>query len=89
MDLLEEAKRIQVSRGISNSQMAKLLGYNQRQNWVRIKGGRSLAGRPFQLRFLKAFPEFASVPSKTSQDGKRGALKSFLDKIVLKVKKFG
>lgn len=88
MDILEEVKRLQVDRGLTDSQMAELLGYKSRISWAKIKGGLVPANEVFQMKVLRAFPELASIPAETSQDGKGRALKSLLDKIVLKVKKF-
>ena len=88
MDVLEIVKKIQVDRGLNDTQMAGLLGYKNREGWARIKGGVLPASEIFQMRALRAFPELCSTPTESTQDSKRGGVKSLLDKIVLKVKKF-
>ena len=88
MNVLEEVKRIQVEQGLSNSQVAKLLGYKHRECWIRIKGGRAPASEIFEMRATKAFPELDSTLAETQQDRRGGGIKPFLDKIVLRVKKF-
>jgi len=82
MSILEEVKKIQEARGLSDSQMAELLGYRQRENWCRVKGGRAPAGGVFEARVYKAFPELLYMPEE------KGKIKGLFDKIVLKVKKF-
>ena len=87
-NILEEVKRIQVDRGLTDSQVAELLGYKQRENWTRIKGGRAPANKVFCMRAREAFPELRSTLAERQQgDGKRG-VKGILDKIVLRVRKF-
>ncbi len=88
MDFIEEVKRIQKEQGLNDTQVSALLGYKNREGWARIKGGIVPANEAFQMRVLKAFPEIASAYAQSSQDGSRKGLKSLLDKIVLKVKKF-
>jgi len=68
--------------------MAELLGYKQRENWIRIKGGRAPASEVFEMRARQAFPELTSTPAESSPEGERGGLKRLLDKVVLRVKKF-
>ncbi len=86
MDLLEEVKKIQVARGLNDTQMAGLLGYKHRTGWARIKNGSAPANEVFQMRVLRAFPSFHTAP-ESSQDSPRGGVKGILDKIVLKVRK--
>lgn len=91
MDILEEVKKIQVARGLNDTQMSLLLGYKNRTGWARIKGGIVPANEVFQMRALRAFPAvFVSAKLRTEkpQGADRGRLKGLLDKIVLKVKKF-
>jgi hypothetical protein len=82
MTILELVKKIQVDRSMTDSQMATLLGYKQRENWCRIKAGRAPATVVFEARAIKAFPELIYMPEEKS------GVKALLDKIVLKVKKF-
>ena len=84
-----------MEQGLTDSQVAELLGYKQRENWTRIKGGRAPANEVFQMRAARAFPDDIHVfsglhtaPTKTQQDGGKRGVKGILDKIVLKVKKF-
>ena len=86
--MLERVKKIQVDRGLNDTQMAVLLGYKNRTGWARIKGGIVPANEVFQMRALRAFPELHAAPAEKPQDSDRGRLKTLLDKIVLKVKKF-
>jgi len=86
--MLEEVKKIQVARGLNDTQMSLLLGYKNRTGWARIKGGIVPANEVFQMRVLRAFPELHAAPAEASQNGNREQLKRLLDKIVLKVKKF-
>jgi 3,4-dihydroxy 2-butanone 4-phosphate synthase / GTP cyclohydrolase II len=59
--LIEEQNK----RGLTNAQMAGLLGYNQDVNWVRIKTGRSPVNDKFYMKARRAFPElFAPEPAK-------------------------
>lgn len=88
MDILERVKDIQKEQGFNDTQMSDLLGYKNRAGWARIKGGIVPGNKSFQMRALRAFPELASAYAQNSQDKQRGVLKSLLDKIVLKVKKF-
>lgn len=81
-DILEEVKKIQVARGLTDGQMAEVLGYNQRENWCRVKAGRAPAGAVFEARAIKAFPELLYAT------GEKTGMKGLLDKIVLRVKKF-
>ncbi len=81
-NILEQVKRIQGDRGLTDAMMAELLGYNQRENWTRIKGGRTPATSFFVDRAIKAFPELAPTYDETSQDGKRGWLRRHLDEIL-------
>ncbi len=88
MNIFEEVKKIQVAQGLTDTKMAELLGYKQRENWSRIKGGRAPDNEVFRMRALRAFPELHTVPTENAQDSKPRGLKSFLDKIALRVKKF-
>jgi len=88
MDLLEEVKKIQVEQGLTDSKMAELLGYKQRENWSRIKLGRAPANEVFQMRVLRAFPGFCTTPAEKPQGSSQRGVKAILDKIVLVVKKY-
>ena len=81
-NILEEVKKIQIYRVLNDRLMAELLGYKQRENWTRIKGGRAPVTKYFIDRAIKAFPELASTYDETSQDSKRGWLRWLLDKIL-------
>ena len=59
--LIEEQNK----RGLTNAQMAELLGYNQDVNWVRIKTGRS----PFNDKFYMKAP--ARLPRSYSLRNRR------------------
>ena len=94
-NILEDVKRIQVEQGLTDSQIAELLGYKQRENWTRIKGGRAPANEVFQMRAARAFPDDIHVfsglhttPAESARDGAKRGVKAVLDKIVLRVKKF-
>jgi 3,4-dihydroxy 2-butanone 4-phosphate synthase/GTP cyclohydrolase II len=51
--LIEE----QSKRGLTNRQMAEMLGYRQDVNWVRVKTGRAPANDKFTMRVHRAFPD--------------------------------
>ena len=87
-NILEEVKRIQIDRGLTDSQIAELLGYRQRENWTRIKGGRAPANKVFRMRAREAFLELRPPPTQTQQDGAKRGVKGILDRVLLKVKKF-
>jgi len=87
MDYLEQVKRIQKERGLNDTQVAELLGYHNRTGWAKIKGGLVPANRSFTARAIAAFPELVLTLAGTSQDGKSGGLKRFLEELVLRVKK--
>ena len=55
MDILEEVKRIQVARGLNDTQMAELLGYKHRTGWAKIKTGVNPATEVFNRRAIVAF----------------------------------
>jgi len=91
VDILEEVKKIQVARGLNDTEMSLLLGYKNRTGWARIKGGIVPANEVFQMRALRAFPAVfvdAKLRTEKPQDGRSKGIKRLLDKIVLKVKKF-
>ena len=88
MDLLEEVKHIQVERGLTDKQMAEILGYKNRCSWAKIKIGVVPANEVFQMRVLRAFPGFHTAPAENAQGSAKRGVKALLDKIVLKVKKF-
>lgn len=87
-ELLEEVKRIQKERKLTDTQISELLDYKDRTGWARIKGGIVPANEVFQMRALRAFPELHTAPAEASQDSHSKGIKGLLDKIVLKVKKF-
>ena len=91
MDLLEEVKKIQVDRGLNDTQMSELLGYKHRTGWARIKSGVAPANEVFQMRAMRAFPAVfvaAQIDAEKRQDGDKRGVKGIVDKIVLKVKKY-
>lgn len=88
MVVLDEVKRIQVERGLTNKQMSEILGYQGRNTWAKIKGGIVPANEVFIMRAKQAFPELVGVPAENAQDKDRGGIKGILDKIALRVKKF-
>lgn len=88
MDVLERVKFIQKNRGLTDSQMAELLGYKQRENWSRIKSGRAPANEIFQMRAARAFPELYLAMAESSQDGTSGGVWTVLKDIYLKARKF-
>lgn len=55
--MLEKVKQIQLDRGLTNGEMAKLLGYQNRNAWAKIKAGIEPASEAFELRAFRAFPE--------------------------------
>lgn len=57
MSIFEQVKAIQINRRLTDVDMAELLGYGHRMVWTRIKCGQNPAGRLFERRALKAFPE--------------------------------
>ena len=87
-NILEEVKRIQTARGLTDSQVAELLGYKQRENWSRIKLGRAPANEVFVMRAQRAFPELYTTPAEKPQGSSQRGVKGILDKIVLVVKKY-
>lgn len=84
MNIIEAAKKIQVDRGLNDTQMAKLLGYKHRTGWARIKTGLAPANEVFKLRVWKAFtPELNEIGKGDGVSGE-----GFLSKLVLKIKKY-
>lgn len=77
MDLLEEVKKIQVERGLNDTQMSELLGYKHRTGWARIKSGIAPANEVFQMRALRAFPE---IQKEEENPGILGKLKLIVKK---------
>ncbi len=55
--MLEKVKRIQRDGGLTDEQMAALLGYSHRTGWAKIKCGQVPASESFELRAFRAFPE--------------------------------
>ena len=89
MDIAEAVKKIQIDRGLNDTQVAELLGYKHRTGWARIKSGVVPANEVFKLRAWKAFtPELNAIGHESLQDGGRRGVKRILDKIVLKVRKY-
>ncbi len=60
MDILKQVKAIQEQRRLFDVDMAELLGYRNRTSWAKIKAGKLPAGRFFERRALKAFPEITT-----------------------------
>jgi len=84
MDIVEAVKKIQVDRGLNDTQMAGLLGYKHRTGWARIKTGLAPANEVFKLRVWRAFtPELNAIGNGETKDPE-----GFLSKIVLKIKKY-
>ncbi|GAG91156.1 unnamed protein product, partial [marine sediment metagenome] len=67
-NILEEVKKLQLARGLTDSQIADRLGYHQRENWNKIKCGRAPANEIFQMRVMRAFPELADLFTRMSRD---------------------
>lgn len=60
MDYLKRVKKIQQDQGLNDTQMAELLGYQNRSAWARIKGGSVPGNKSFIARAIAAFPEIVS-----------------------------
>ena len=60
MSIFEQVKAIQEKNRLTDADMAGLLGYGHRMTWTRIKCGQNPAGRLFERRALKAFPEITT-----------------------------
>ena len=81
MNIREAAKKIQVDRGLNDTQMAELLGYKHRTGWARIKSGLAPANEVFKMRVWRAFtPELNAIGNEENL--------SRLGKFILKVKKY-
>ena len=68
-NILDRLIAEQNKRGLTNVQMAELLGYNQDVNWVRIKTGRSPVNDKFSMKARRAFPELFAAEAAAGKTG--------------------
>lgn len=69
--MLEKLKKIQEQKGLTNAQMATLLGYVNPTTWVRIKNGTAPANHVFELRAREAFPELRGYAGRRPRGVKK------------------